>query len=126
MSPTSDDGRVYTFFHEDGLFRLTEAELVNDYMRLRELESRAYTTDDTDAGLTETHRWKAPGVWLPRDTTPPCGYEELIGPTLHRCDLARGHEGEHRDRDGSPIYPAPTFHPGPENPPDPHDDWPVA
>lgn len=34
-----DDERVYTFFHPDGPIRLTETELVNDYMRLREAAS---------------------------------------------------------------------------------------
>jgi hypothetical protein len=61
-----------------------------------------------DGGLRATHRWKAPGVWLPKETTPPCRHEELLGPTLHRCDLAPGHEGEHRDATGNPIYPPPS------------------
>lgn len=101
------DERVYTFFHEDGPFQLTETQLVNDYMQLR-FGTATVSAADEESGLSATHRWKAPGVWLPKKTTRRCRHTELIGPVLHQCELADGHEGDHRDAGGLPIYPPPT------------------
>lgn len=89
--------------NEDSLILLPLREFNEICFELARL--REYLPD----GLAGTHRWKAPGVWLPRATTPPCRHEQLIGPTLHRCDLAPGHDGDHRDSYGSPIYPPPTL-----------------
>lgn len=58
--------------------------------------------------LFETHRWKAPGVFLPKETALPCGAQ--LGEDV--CELAEGHDGRHirgEHPDGVPLFFFPEF-----------------
>ena len=64
----------------------------------------ADTTEAGEYGLQTTHRYYAPGVWRPKETTPAC--DKTYGPWA--CACAHGHEGLCRNSRGETLPAADT------------------